>query len=161
MKRENGIITGSRRYCTRLKAKHGWPELTALVDIFFLALLFFVLSSSFVRVSGISVDLPRLKVSNMAALERYVVTITPPDKQNITGQIYFRDRLVDYDGLRQEFSSLHDRSKRVSVIIRADKSVPFSQVAAVMAIAEDSRISCFIAVAPPTVKNVAGFEVER
>jgi len=97
----------------------------------------------------------------MAALERHVVTITPPDKQNVTGQIYFRDRLVDHDGLRQELSRLHDRSKRVSVIIRADKSVPFSQVAAVMAIAEASRISSFIAVAPPTAGDVTGFEVER
>lgn len=161
MRNRQGMIIGSRRYCTRLKPRHGWPELTALVDICFLALLFFVLSSSFVRVSGISVDLPRMKVSNMASLERYVVTVTPPDTANAAGQIYFRDRLVDHDGLRQELSRLHDRSKRVSVIIRADKSVPFSRVAEVMAIAESSKISSFIAVAPPAERQVTGFEVER
>ena len=50
---------GERRYRPRLKCFGGWPELTALVDILFLALLFFVLASSFVQVSGVRVSLPQ------------------------------------------------------------------------------------------------------
>ena len=69
---------GRRRYCTRLKPLSGWPGVTALVDIFFLALIFFFLSGSFVRVSGISVELPRVRPSNIADMEKFVVTITPP-----------------------------------------------------------------------------------
>ncbi|UKI33820.1 MAG: hypothetical protein L6W00_10595 [Lentisphaeria bacterium] len=69
---------GRRRYRTRLKPLSGWPEVIALVDIFFLALIFFFLSGSFVRVSGISVELPRVRPSNIADMEKFVVTITPP-----------------------------------------------------------------------------------
>ena len=77
---------GRRRYQTRLKPLSGWPELTALVDILFLVLIFFFLSSSFVRVSGISVNDPVITsegvvgwVSKVEATTSYVTTILSPD----------------------------------------------------------------------------------
>ena len=141
---------GGRRYRTRLSCRTGWPELTALVDILFLALLFFVLASSFVRVSGVSVSLPRVKARNTAALERFVVSLTPPEPgSGPGGNIYFRDKLMDADELRRELSRLHDRSKRATIIIRADRNVPFEKVAEVMAITEAADLPGFIAVTLP------------
>lgn len=154
-----GMELGRRRYRTRLRFHSGWPELTALVDILFLALLFFVLSISFVRVSGISVALPRVNAQNTAALERFVISLTPPEPDGgLRGDIYFRDKLVSINGLREQLSLLHDRSKRASVIIRADRNVPFEAVAEVMAIAEAAQLPSFIAVMPPGEKLSAPFE---
>ena len=67
----NDLKFGSRRYAPKLKPKTGWPELTALIDVLFLSLLFFALSGSFVRVSGIGVELPRMEAPNVADVERF------------------------------------------------------------------------------------------
>ena len=72
----NSPSIGARRYKPGLKPKSGWPELTALIDVLFLVLLFLFLSSSFVRVTGIRVNPPRVRPSSFADLERFVVTIT-------------------------------------------------------------------------------------
>ncbi len=98
MKLEREI--GKRRYRTRLTPHCGWPELTALVDILFIALLFFVLSSSFVRVSGISVELPRVKAPNIADLERFIISVAP-SPSGAESRIPFRDQPDSADTLRQ------------------------------------------------------------
>ena len=56
----NSPSIGARRYKPGLKPKSGWPELTALIDVLFLVLLFLFLSSSFVRVTGIRVNPPQI-----------------------------------------------------------------------------------------------------
>ena len=110
------------------------------------------------RVSGISVELPRLPAPDTAVLERYIVTITPPDQDHPQGTIYDRDKPVDHNGLRKCFDGLHDRSKQASVVIRADRRVPFSEVAAVMAIAEEEKLPSFIAVFSQDDRPGASFE---
>ena len=71
----NNPSIGDRRYKPRLRPKSGWPELTALIDVMFLVMLFLFLSSSFVRVSGIRVNPPRVRPSSVADLEKFVETL--------------------------------------------------------------------------------------
>ena len=146
---------GRRRYQTRLKPLSGWPELTALVDILFLVLIFFFLSSSFVRVSGISVNLPRVRTSGVADLEKYIVTLAPgPDGKPL---LYFNDQPVSRESLKQQLNEVRGRSRNASVVIRADRRVPFETVAEVIALAESARLSSFIAVNPPSERREAVF----
>ena len=152
---------GQRRYRTRLKYRSGWPELTALVDILFLSLLFFALASNFVRVSGIDIALPQVNTRTTSALQRFVISIAPSDAEGDQGvRIYFREkRCRNIDELRQELSLLHDSSpRRASVIIRADRSVPFEEVAKVMDAAKKAQLACFIAVDAPAPKPSAAYE---
>ena len=156
IRRENKI--GRRRYAPSLKPKSGWPELTALIDVLFLILLFFALSGSFVRISGIGVELPRIQAPSVANVERLVVTVSPPDAPGKPCQIFFQDKLVPLEMLRQNFFKLNDSSGRSSIIICADRRVPFDTVARIMASAEEAKISSFIALAPPNVKRETRFE---
>ena len=87
-----------------------------------------------------------------------IVTITPPDPEHPQGTIYYRDRQVDHEELRRRLSEVHDRSKQASVVIRADRRVPFSEVASVMAIAETAQLPSFIAVLSPGDRRSASFE---
>lgn len=158
MFRKDKMQFGTRRYMPHLKPKTGWPELTALIDVLFLALLFFALSSSFVRISGISVELPRIQAPNVADVERLVVTVTPSDDPKQSCQVYFQDKIMSFDMLQQEFFKLTDTSSKASIIISADRRVPFDTVARIMAFAESAKISSFIAVAPPDAKRETRFE---
>ena len=62
------------------------------------------------------------------------------------------------DMLKQQFFKLNDTSKQASIIICADRRVPFETVARIMAFAESAKISSFIALAPPDVKRETRFE---
>lgn len=156
----NNHLSRRRRYRTRLKPFSRWPELTALLDLLFLVLLLFALSSSLIRIPGMAVELPRLKAPDVANLQRFVVSIAPPPEAGKPCVLYFKDRMMTLDELKQEFfktrddikSAKHD-SSRPSVVICADQRVPFDTVAQVMAIAESATLPTFIAVMPQTMRQ--------
>lgn len=137
---------GSRRYRPRIRPRHGWPEVTALLDIMFLALLFFVLSSNAAKVSGISVDLPRTSAGRVMQLERFVISLVPNAEGN-GYTIFFQDRLVDLRVLAEELLKM-SRNRNSAVIIRADRRVSFEYVTEVMALAENAGVTCLLATVP-------------
>ena len=152
--RENSSF-GCRRYRTRLKLYHGFPAATALLDIFFLVLLFVVFASSFVRVSGVSVALPQVKSpAMMERLERRMVVSLKPAENGGGIRMYFRDRPVDMKKLQEELG----KSAKTVIIIRADREVPFENVAEVMTTAAKSNLRSFIAVMPGKDEESTQFE---
>ena len=146
---------GERRYRTRLKYRTGWPELTALVDILFLSLLFFALNGNVTWVSGIKVDLPKVNTRTRVKLERFVITLAPPAKgSDAKMSIHFRDEPCDIDELRKQLSKLQESSSNASVIIRVDRSIPFSEVANVLDAVATEKLHCFFPVdAKETASN--------
>ena len=150
---------GSRRFQTRLKPVSGWPPLVALIDLMFLLLLFFVLATSFVSVSGIPVNLPQVRGGNVVDMERYIVTVVPSDRKNLSkpALIYFNDRQVTPEQLKQELNTVRNHSRSASVIIMADKDVPQGVFAEIMGIAENAQLSVFLPMAAPEEKNTSVF----
>ena len=142
-------LTLRRRYRTRLKPFCNWPDLTSVVDVLFLALLFFALTSSFIRIPGISVELPRLEAPGVAELERFVVSIAPPPQEGQPCRFYFKDKLVTLEELKHEFFRVSENFERRSIVICSDRRVPFDIVTQVMAAAESAKLPSFIAVMPP------------
>ena len=154
---KNGKI-GERRYQPTLKPKTGWPELTALIDVLFLTLLFFALSNSFVRVSGIGVELPRTAAPEVADIGRFVVTVVPSPTPDKSCLVYFQDRQVTLPILKERLFKLTDGSSKQSIIICADKRVPFDVVSQIMAMAGTAKLSSFIVLTPPETKQETRFE---
>lgn len=138
-----------RRYRSRLRPLTGRPDLTALIDVMFLMLIFFMLSSSFVQVSGIRVDLPRVNASSTADIEKFIVAVSHAGGRN---QIYFNDRPVDWEMLKENLAAVSGLSQSATVVIRADRQVPFEVVTQIMALAERARLASFIAVMPEQLK---------
>ena len=147
-----------RRIRTRLKPLSGMPPMVAAIDIFFLTLFFFMLSSSFVQVSGIKVDLPRAETTVEADIEKFIVTIA----WNENGpQTFFNDRPVSREKLKEEFARVSGISKSAMVVIRADRRVPFEPVTEIMAMAEKAKLASFIAVMPPRGDRETVFNREQ
>lgn len=146
--RQNGSSRSAqlRRFRSRLKPLSGMPPMVAAIDIFFLTLFFFMLSSSFVQVSGIKVDLPRADTTVAADIEKFIVTLAWSEKGP---QAYFNDRPVSYEKLKEELARVGGISKSAMIVIRADRRVPFEPVTEVMAMAEKAKLASFIAVMPP------------
>ncbi len=141
---------------SRLRPFVGRADLTPMVDVLFLLLIFFMLSSNFVQVSGVEVDLPRTPATTTVGLEKFIVTVAmSSDGEPL---IYFKDRLVGWDGLKEEFSQMRARSAQSTVIIRADKAVPHWVTTELMALAKQARLSSFVATLPPEEAPPTVFE---
>lgn len=148
-----------RRIASRLKPIHGAPDLLPFVNVFFLLLFFFVLGSSFVPVSGIPVNLPEVSDTRIYSTKKYVVTV---DSRN---QIYFNDTLVkDLNELKGKLYRVVEGtsgSERSSIVLRADKNNSFSQIAGIMALAEELRLNVFILAKKRAVPHVNFYKEDK
>ena len=120
----------------KLKLIEGRPDLTPIVDILFLLLIFFMLSSSFVQVSGVDVDLPELSSRSTKGVKKFVITVDRFSK------LWFNDQLQTIPSLKEELL----RVSSDTIVIRADKNAPFGEVAKIMALAEEANLNAFIAI---------------
>jgi len=118
------------RFKRRLKIERGLLDITPLVDVIFLLLIFFMLSSSFVFNPGIKVDLPETVSSENIRASDLVITITVHD-------IFFRDQTVplSMDGLKQRLNMAAGKDPKSRLIVKADANVPHGRVVKVMSLA--------------------------
>ena len=109
------------------------PEisLTSLIDVVFLLLIFFMVSTTFERQAVLKVDLPEAK--NVSVLEDQPNTFELVIDQN--GQFYLNDRQL-IDGrpatLRAAFNEAAGEDRTMPVILRADAETPHHFVVTAM-----------------------------
>ena len=90
-------------------------DMTPMLDIVFIMLIFFIVTTSFVKESGIDVNRPSAKTGVTKAQGNILVGI----KAN--GDVWIDKRLVDFRAVRANVSRLHMENPLGSVIIAADK----------------------------------------
>ncbi|MEI8245981.1 MAG: biopolymer transporter ExbD [Lentisphaerota bacterium] len=145
----------SESFKSRLKPLSGRPDLTPMLAVLFLLLIFFMLSSSFVQVSGIKVDLPEIGTKGTLGVEKFVITVTMTESGS---EIYFNEKVVSWESLKQELANVSNYSTSATVILRADQKTPFGTISKIMSIAEKANLSVFIATVPPKKKQETTFE---
>jgi len=124
---------------TKLKIFSGLPSLVLYFCVFFILLVFFMLSSNFVPIRGVEVNLPRIGGNLVYASRNFVVTV---DKDN---RIYFNDAVVKDSGelKRQLSESLNSRGfqpDKERIIIRCDVNAPLATVAEILSVAEELNV---------------------
>lgn len=93
-----------------------------LVNVVFLVVVFFALSSRFVLQPGLAVTLPASSFTLAPRDGAQIISITAAP----VSAIYFHDQRVTPDELRQRLGE--SRAKERSVIIKADKDTPYALV---------------------------------
>jgi biopolymer transport protein ExbD len=117
----------------RASASHEDPEisLTSLIDVVFLLLIFFMVSTTFERQAVLKVDLP--EATNVSAPQDQPITYELVIDQK--GQFYLNDRqLVDGKPatLRAAFNEAAGEDRNIPVILRADAETPHHFVVTAM-----------------------------
>jgi biopolymer transport protein ExbD len=137
-------IFHQRQYAPRSKAFLGRPDCTPFLDVFFLLLIFLIMSLPFVQLSGVEVSLPQVEAGKVrTGLERFIVTIAQrPDGST---QLYFNDKPLSQDQLAEELSEVSLKTEMKMVIVRADAKVPHAVVTEVMTLAARFGLSTFLA----------------
>ncbi len=90
-------------------------DMTPMLDIVFIMLIFFIVTTSFIKESGIDVNRPSAKTGVTKAQVNIIVGI----KAN--GDVWIDKRLVDFRAVRANVSRLHMENPLGSVIIAADR----------------------------------------
>jgi len=98
----------------------GHLDIAPLIDVIFLLLIFFMLTSSFIFQPGIRVNLPKAVTSEVLHRELLVVVVTD------SNDVYIDERLVDIE----EIVSRVDAAAREgrSLLIKADKKADLGKV---------------------------------
>jgi biopolymer transport protein ExbD len=90
-------------------------NLTPMLDVTFIMLIFFIVTASFVKESGIDVNRPAATTAEVK--ERGNILIAISDK----GEIWVDKRQVDIRALRANIERLHAENPQGSVVIQADE----------------------------------------
>jgi biopolymer transport protein ExbD len=90
-------------------------NLTPMLDVTFIMLIFFIVTASFVKEAGIDVSRPPAATAERKERGNILVAITNND------QIWIDRRQVDARALRANIERLHAENPQGSVVIQADK----------------------------------------
>ncbi len=108
-------------------------DFAPLIDVVFLLLIFFMLTSSYIFQPGIRVNLPRAITSEALSEKNIVITITA---ENL---IYVDGKLVTISELSSRLKDVSDL--RRSILIKADEKASLGRVVKIWDICRQSGIS--------------------
>ena len=101
-------------------------DMTPMLDIVFIMLIFFIVTTSFVKESGIDVNRPTAQTATRKEQGNIIVAI----KAN--GDVWIDKRQVDIRAVRANVSRLHAEQPLGSVVIAADKDTKVKVLTQVM-----------------------------
>ncbi len=90
-------------------------NLTPMLDVVFIMLIFFIVTASFVKEAGIDINRPDAATSERKEKGNILVAISEE------GQIWIDRRQVDVRALRANIERLHAENPHGAVIIQADE----------------------------------------
>ncbi|MCP4117174.1 MAG: biopolymer transporter ExbD [Desulfobacteraceae bacterium] len=103
------------RGSVRMKSKEAEINISPLIDLVFLLLIFFMVTTSFVRETGIDVRRPSASTATLTENGNILVAVS--DK----GTIHFDGRKIDLRSLRSHITRALAENPEGSVVIVADK----------------------------------------
>lgn len=101
-------------------------DITPMLDIVFIMLIFFIVTTSFVKESGISVNSP--SASSAVSQDKASIFVAI----NNNGDVWIDKRQVDVATVRAIIARMHTNNPEGSVVIQADKEVNADQLMNVM-----------------------------
>ncbi len=104
--------------------------LTSLIDIVFLLLIFFLLTTNFITDQGIDVNLPQAQASSPQTQKEITVHIDQ------AGRVYLNETPVDFNDLFDQLQAKIGNDPGKRVVIKADRSIALDRAVQVMDIAK-------------------------
>ncbi len=110
-------------------------NLTSLIDVMFLLVIFFAVSTTFRVHPGLSVNLPRAQSERIAEDKKTVKAVL-----TATGEIYIDNEKVARDSLFETLRRLQRKSKVSLFVLEADKDARHGQAVELMDAARQAGI---------------------
>jgi biopolymer transport protein TolR len=109
-------------------------NVTPLVDVMLVLLVIFMVTAPIIQ-QGVSVDLPKTRAAGLNSQEDPLVVGLTKD-----GTVYLNDNKIALADLRGKLVAIGQASPDKAVLLRADRSVPYGDVVAVIAAIKEAGI---------------------
>jgi biopolymer transport protein ExbD len=109
-------------------------NLTPMLDVVFIMLIFFIVTASFVKESGIEISRPGASTAVRKEKGNILIAISAND------QIWMNRRQVDPRALRANIERMHAENPQGSVVIQADKEAKTGLLVKVMDAARSAGV---------------------
>lgn len=113
-------------------------NITSLIDIIFMLLLFFMITSTFLEQPGIKLELPSAKTSAHSEAQEYILTV---DKK---GELFLNRRPVPMAQLEEEIRRTLPQMKDSALVLKADRDIAHGLVVQVMDLAKRGGVKKLI-----------------
>jgi biopolymer transport protein ExbD len=111
-------------------------DITPLVDMVFLLLIFFMLSTTFIVTPGIKVNLPQSSAEKVTQEKKELLVVITEDNK-----VFVDKMLVDVGELEQRLVGVGRQDPQTLIIIKADAKALHGKVVEVMDIAKQSGLN--------------------
>jgi biopolymer transport protein ExbD len=109
-------------------------DLTPMLDVVFIMLIFFIVTASFIKEAGIEVTRPEASTSEPKDNVNILVAISA------TNEIWMDQRRIDVRAVRANIERLHAENPKGAVVIQADNESNTETVAAVLDAAREAGV---------------------
>jgi biopolymer transport protein ExbD len=91
------------------------PSMTPLLDVVFILLIFFAVSTSFLYIGGINVNLPKAETTEETESTSVRVTV------NRDGELFINDGRISADSLAANLEEAYVKNPSATLVIEADR----------------------------------------
>lgn len=120
-------------------------NITSLVDVLFIILIFILVSTTFLEQPALNIELPEAKTAGLQRVERLVVSISEK------GQLYLNEVPIKKEDLGLKLQMyIEKEGKDLPVILKADKKVNYGLVINVMDIMRSVGVKKLVALTTPS-----------
>ena len=109
-------------------------NVTSLIDVLFILLIFFMVTSTFLEQPGIKLELPKAQSAQVEQVENLIIYV---DQQR---QVFLNDKPVAIDRLEKLLKETIAENDQPTLVLRADKSVPHGLVVTIMDLAKKTGV---------------------
>lgn len=108
------------KFKRRVSLETGRLDIAPLIDVIFLLLIFFMLTSSFIFQPGIKINLPKALTSEVIQRENLIIIVREDNS------LYINEREINYDELSSRLMIAAKESK--PILIKADRKASLGRI---------------------------------
>ena len=101
-------------------------NLTPMLDVVFIMLIFFIVTATFIKQAGIEVRRPEAETDQKKPTVSVLIAISP------AGEIWIDKKKVDPAAVRAQIEKLHAENPRGGIVIQADRESKYEKLKAVL-----------------------------
>ena len=115
-------------------------NITSLIDVLFLLLTFFLVTTTFIEQSALKVELPKMSQADLVQQERrFVLEVAPDGRMRLDGEPLDRDTLGDR--LRTAAGEINSGG---GIMLRADREVSHGDVIGILDLIKEAGVRRFV-----------------
>ena len=110
-------------------------NITPMLDVVFIMLIFFIVTATFIKQAGIEVARPDAKTDSPKPLVSVLIAIGP------NGDIWIDKSRVDENTIRAHIERLHAENPKGGIVIQADKLASYKKLKATLEAARGAGVT--------------------